>query len=415
MYKEKKAASDSDIENRKLPVEAKDQLYRLGYVYYLEPHRIASFFDISGRGPLARLFQIYKEDFPKVENQYGNTTSKEAFHKNAEEIKKILKTKKLDEIEKKLLENLVQYLGLSAPPADLTIHLGLPTPEQFMENLIELLIKENQFLESMNVLKLGGGYLSLFRIAALQTLAEMHEQPNSIFLIEEPEAYLHPHLRRFFYKVLKKLADKGNQIIYTTHSTEFVDLQDYLSIIKVFKENHINTKTKQISKTTVLNFDKIERKVKGKGNEELYFSNYVILTEGQKDALTLDALLEKKGFEKDSKSISVIDCGSKYNLSDYIDLCNELGIDCFVMFDNDKGDLKSMQETTLILSKIKHNKDRYHMFEKSLEAELGLSKDCKPEDVLNILTSYDYNSLKKKYPNITAAVEKCLQKFITTK
>ncbi len=166
MYKEKKTADDADITNRKLPLDAQDHLYKLGYVYYLEPHRVLSFYDLS-KGPLGRLFHIYKQDFPKTGNQYKGIVAREAFNSRAEEIREILKTDKLKEIEAKLLENLSKYLGLEKPPADFEIHLGLPAPEQFIDSLIQLLVKENQNLNAMNILKLGSGYLSLFRLAAL--------------------------------------------------------------------------------------------------------------------------------------------------------------------------------------------------------------------------------------------------------
>lgn len=411
MYKAVKTEEDADVDNRKFPVEAKDELRGLGSIYYLEPHRLFTFYDISGRGPLGRLFRIYKEDFSKSDNFYKDSvTSKEAFNEKAKEIKNILRTRKLEEIETKLLGNLNQYLGLDKE-TDLKIHLGLPEPEQFMKNLIELLVKENQDSEDLNVLKLGSGYLSLLRIATLQTLAEMKEQGESIFLIEEPETYLHPHLRRFFYKVLKELANKGNQIIYTTQSIEFVSLDDYQSIIKVCKDKDVNTIVRQIPKSTSLNFNKMERKLKGKGNEEIYFCNYAILTEGQNDSVTFSLLFDKKGIDRDAKSISIVDCGSKNNLRDYIALCNELEISYFVIFDHDKGNEKSMTETSNIRKELGQDETKFAMFDKCLEVELGLKKDCKVEEILAVLEPLTYEEIKKRWPKVIGAVEKALDKY----
>ena len=395
---------DSDqIQGQKLPLRAKDHIYKVGDIYYLEPHRIMNFFKVTGWGPLGRLFQVYREDFLKTNTTYNGIPCKEAFLTNAEELKKILKTKKLKEIELKLLSNLSTYLGLEKG-TDFNINLGYPSPEVFIEKLIELSIKENKTLEDINIEKLGSGYLSLFRIAALQALAEIKEKKDNILLIEEPEAYLHPHLRRFFYKVLKKIAENGNQIIYTTHSTEFVELEEYKSIIKVFKENNATTKDKQISQGTQLSFDAIGRKLKG--NEEIYFCNFVTLMEGQNDSISLKILFEKKRLELDSKSISIINCNGKGNIKSYIDICNELEISYFVIFDYDKGNALSMSDSSNILSKLKDRQNQHFMFEKSLESELGLSKNCRTEDVIAILEPLSYEDIVKKYPKLIEAFDK---------
>jgi putative ATP-dependent endonuclease of OLD family len=395
---------DSDqIQGQKSPLRAKEHIYKLGDIYYLEPHRIINFFKVTGWGPLGRLFKVYREDFLKTNTTYNGIPCKQAFFTNAEELKRILRTEKLKEIEARLLSNLRTYLGLEQG-TDFNINLGYPSPEIFMEKLIELSIKENKALEDIDIVKLGSGYLSLFRIAALQALAETKEKKDNIFLIEEPEAYLHPHLRRFFYKVLKKLAENGNQIIYTTHSPEFVELEDYKSIIKVFKENNISSKNKQISQRTQLSFDAIERKLKG--NEEIYFSNFAILMEGQNDSVTLKILFEKNNLELDSKSISIINCNGKGNLKSYIDLCNELEINYFVIFDYDKGNAQSMSDTPNILKKLKDKQNQHFMFEKSLESELGLGKNCRTEDVIATLEPLNYGDITKKYPKLIEAFDK---------
>jgi len=397
---------DSDqIQGQKFPLKAKDHVYKLGDIYYLEPQKIINFFKVTGWGPLGRLFQVYKDDFLKIETIYNGKPAKQAFLTNAEELKKILRTSKLQEIESKLLNNLSTYLGLGGN-TDLNINLGYPSPEIFMEKLIELSIKENKTLEDINITKLGSGYLSLFRIAALQALSEVKNKKDSMLLIEEPEAYLHPHLRRFFYKVLKKLAENGNQIVYTTHSPEFVDLEEYGSIIKIFKENNVCTKNRQIPQKTQLAFDAIERKLKG--NEEIYFSNFSILVEGQNDFVTMKILFEKNNIELDSKSISIINCKGKGNLKSYIELCNELEINYFVIFDYDKGNAQSMSDSPNILGKLKDRQNQHFMFEKSLESELGLSKNCRTEEVIDIIEPLNYGDITKKYPKLIEAFDKNL-------
>src|SRR5207237_3945656 len=45
-----------------------------------------------------------------------------------------------------------------------------------------------------------------------------------VLLIEEPELYLSPHAQRHLYRVLRALAQRGNQILYSTHAPVFISV-----------------------------------------------------------------------------------------------------------------------------------------------------------------------------------------------
>src|SRR5438067_9166171 len=55
-----------------------------------------------------------------------------------------------------------------------------------------------------------------------------------VLLIEEPELYLSPHLQRHLFRVLRELAQRGNQILYSTHAPVFlsVDRIEDLAIVR---------------------------------------------------------------------------------------------------------------------------------------------------------------------------------------
>ena len=57
--------------------------------------------------------------------------------------------------------------------------------------------------------RMGDGWQSLIRIAALDVLTQFPEQVRErvVLLFEEPETYLHPHLSRKLRGVLERLAD----------------------------------------------------------------------------------------------------------------------------------------------------------------------------------------------------------------
>ncbi|MDX6485979.1 MAG: putative ATP-dependent endonuclease of the family, partial [Gaiellaceae bacterium] len=55
-----------------------------------------------------------------------------------------------------------------------------------------------------------------------------------VLLIEEPELYLSPHLQRHLFRVLRTLAQRGNQILYSTHAPVFlsVDRIEDLALVR---------------------------------------------------------------------------------------------------------------------------------------------------------------------------------------
>jgi predicted ATP-dependent endonuclease of OLD family len=347
----RKGQPDDGVDNTPKPVQVSDHAWKIGDEFYLDPQTLEYFFDkTSGRSPLGRLFEIYRDDFEAEHNQFlydSNKTmpSREAFQRFSKRIAEILRTQKLQDIEAGLSSRMAQYLGLPFGNP-LKVEFSMPTHRELFEKWVTLRIGERTGATPLPIDRLGSGYRALLRLAVLQTLLDMRpEGPKCILLIEEPEVYLHVHLRRYFFKVLLDLADAGHQVIYTTHSPEFADLGRPHEIIRVHKLAFASTQARQVATATKLDFEHVRQKVGRMGNEEIFFANYAILTEGQDDQGVVQELLTRAGIDVNVHSISVVNCDGAGQIKDYVRLCAELGIDFYAIHDRDRR-LRPVREKT---------------------------------------------------------------------
>lgn len=163
---------------------------------------------------------------------------------------------------------------------------------------------------------------------------------SSLLVVEEPEIYLHPQARRVISNRIDDfLQGDKNQVIITTHSTEFISsAHENLNII-VTKKNDNGTTARNA------NFDDSKDKqilVKSQ-NAEMFFADKVILVEGG-DKYIVESLSHYFGkvlmTEIGSNwlndlNISVISVGGKSEFSKYVKKLNQLEIPVFVLADFD--------------------------------------------------------------------------------
>jgi putative ATP-dependent endonuclease of OLD family len=126
----------------------------------------------------------------------------------------------------------------------------------------------------------GSGIQSAVTISLFDFFVrEVAHTSGSLLAIEEPELYLHPHGRRVISDRLNHFLDGGkNQVVVTTHSTEFiVPVSEELNIICVHKKEGGTT-----AKNTDFNDPKRKQILIRKQHAEMFFADYVILTEDAK-------------------------------------------------------------------------------------------------------------------------------------
>jgi len=190
--------------------------------------------------------------------------------------------------------------------------------------------------------------------------------PSLIIGIEEPELYQHPNRQRHLSKVLMKLATEGVprvvnqvQVIYSTHSPLFVDLERFEQIRLFRKKRKEENMPKQttIFQTTLEKIAKIIEKADNKPEgtytgetlkprlralmtpwlNEGFFASLAVLVEGPEDRAVIIGTATVMGHDLESKGISVIPCMGKTCLDRPIAIFRSLDIPVYAIWDSDYG------------------------------------------------------------------------------
>jgi len=204
-----------------------------------------------------------------------------------------------------------------------------------------------------------------------------------IFAIEEPEMFLHPHAQRQLSKDLHKIVKAPHhQVFITTHSTHFVDMDQYRSIAIVAKDcPQTGSTIRQCTQELFAGSDTKEKKERfhmaawiNPDRSEMFFAKKVIFVEGETEHTILPYLADKLGVF--DPRVSVIDCGSKNNLPLYITIANAFQLKYVLIHDEDpvppncSGDKKTSAERTFELNQ---------EIQRKIDPCLGNVRKCSPD------------------------------------
>jgi ABC-type transport system involved in cytochrome c biogenesis ATPase subunit len=415
----KKVKDGEKLDSGFRPLLATDYTWRVGQFFYLDAPTLEKFFDrTTGWSPLGRLFDIYRDDFDAEKNQFEikpgeRVAARDAFTRFSRRLGEIMRTQKLKDIETQLSTHTADYLGLESPDA-LKIEFALPTHQQLFDKAVELHIADCAGVPSLPAEYLGSGTRALIRLAVIESLLALSESDRRlVFLIEEPEIYLQVHLRRYFRRVLRKLSDEGHQIICTSHSPEFVDLNFPAEVIRCVRTPTGDTQVHQVPPHSSYDFGTVTAKLRTTGNEELFFARHVFLTEGRDDQAIVEFLLRASGVDPDTHVVSVVQCGSANNLPDYIRLCGALGIDCYVLHDEDDatGNASRNKRIASAVTALHPPTASLHLYRPRLEHVLGESEKCGLDALVAKIEGKSYSEISIAYPALVVPINE----FITTR
>jgi predicted ATPase len=155
-----------------------------------------------------------------------------------------------------------------------------------------------------------------------------------VLLVEEPELYLSPHTQRHLHRVLRTLAERGNQILYSTHAPVFlsVDRMEELALVR----HTANQGTSLYQPEPLAEAESFRALSEFDSDRaELFLARAALLVEGRTEKMTFPLVFDALGVEADKEGILVLECGGKGNIPLFARICNHCGIPYVVVHDRD--------------------------------------------------------------------------------
>jgi predicted ATP-dependent endonuclease of OLD family len=137
-----------------------------------------------------------------------------------------------------------------------------------------------------------------------------------VFAIEEPELYLHPHATRAFIKTLENIA-QNEQIIFTTHSTEFANRVPLENIIRLQRNQNLRAIKQPNFSTINPRFKEKTQRYIQENRSDMLFARAVLLVEGQTEFFALPGLFKTLELDLDKAGISLVWVEGKGNFEAY--------------------------------------------------------------------------------------------------
>lgn len=328
---------------------------------------------------LGILLEDINRDFERDENKITvnegtnfekEVSRKERFNECISEAIKALKTEEFANLERSIKINALQQLGFDPETeADkLDLYFNPLSSLEFYKSL-EIFINEFDF--SINATELGAGFQNAIVLAILKSFEE-RKKNGALFLIEEPEMFLHPQMQRSLYKTIRKIGET-NQIIYVTHSPNFVTIPHFDEISIISKDENGTTITKSDLPITPELKNKYKKELNSE-RSELFFAKKILIVEGDTEKLAFPFFGERMGYDFDKVGSTIVEVGGKRNIIDFMNLTLSFGIPTAIVYDTDSSDFSGKKEEEIeyneILESYKEKGVMVFSFSKNYEEEL---------------------------------------------
>ena len=293
----------------------------------------------------------------------------ERFKQAINEAIRTLRTDEFIALEKAIKENALKQLGFNPETeADkLDLYFNPLNSLEFYKSL-EIFIKEHQY--NINATELGAGFQNAIVLAILKAFEDRKKQ-GALFLIEEPEMYLHPQMQRSLYKTISQIGE-SNQVVYITHSPHFVTIPEFNEIVLVSK----NENGTHIKKSTLDADEKLKNKFRKEldpERNEMFFAKKLLIVEGDTEKMAFPEFAKRMNLDFDGAGTTIIEVGGKRNIIDFVELALSFEIPVGLVYDTDSSDFSNAKdeetEYNRLLNSYNEKGVQIFVFEKNYEDE----------------------------------------------
>ncbi len=265
---------------------------------------------------------------------------KDRFKQAIDEAIRTLKTVEFIALENAIKDNALKQLGFNPKTETdkLDLYFNPLSSIEFYKSL-EIYVKEHEY--NINAIELGAGFQNAIVMAILKAFEDRKKQ-GALFLIEEPEMYLHPQMQRSLYKTIRQIGET-NQIIYITHSPHFVTIPEFNEIVIVSK----NKNGTHIKKSTLKTNDALKNKFRKEldpERNEMFFARKILIVEGDTEKMAFPEFAKRMGIDFDGVGSTIIEVGGKRNLIDFVELAISFEIPVGLVYDTDSSDFKKEEK-----------------------------------------------------------------------
>jgi putative ATP-dependent endonuclease of OLD family len=302
----------------------------------------------------------------------------------------LLRTDEFVKVEEAIKKHVLEQLNLDtvADVGKLDLFFTPLSTMDFYKTL-DLLIQEDGF--SVSAQEMGEGMQNAIVLGILQAFEQTQRQ-GAIFLIEEPEMFLHPQMQRSLYKTLRRIGET-NQVIYTTHSPHFVSVPEYNEVLRVNKNQGRSTVQFSSLPVTAKRREKLIKELDPERGE-LFFAKRLLVVEGDTEKLAFPEYAKRLGLDLDRLGATIVEVGGKRNLMDIAQIAISFGIPTGIVYDRDSSDFANKRS----------EEESYNQTLDALAADdrvrvwrLGANYE---DELRVVLTEQTYQRLCQKYPDV---------------